>query len=358
MTVTDTRFAPRPFFCPIESAIHPEVDAIERRAVDWIDRVGLPRDGTERARTIGTNSAEFYARFAPRGIARHVELAARWVYWGFVFDDARCDSGWFSTRPADFVAMAGVLQRALESPRIPVETSDRYVRALQDIGRALLDCATPVQFRRFVEAHRAWLFGVAWQIGNRAREHMPSVDEYLAMRLASCGGPPTIALLEIANGMEVPAAEMDSPQVRALTEMTWLIAGLDNDLHSYRKERRQRHTDQNIITVLMHHEPTSIEPALTSAIAIRDRIMTLFLRLRAQLLPDASEPLRRYLTDLGHAIRGNIEWAHQVPRYTSRNGQATPSVPSGQPRWTDHPADPDAAALPFPTIGWWWTQPH
>lgn len=48
-----------PFYCPIPSAIHPEVDAVERRAHAWIDQTGLCPTAVSRAWTTGTNSAEF-----------------------------------------------------------------------------------------------------------------------------------------------------------------------------------------------------------------------------------------------------------------------------------------------------------
>ncbi|WP_168211425.1 terpene synthase family protein [Actinosynnema sp. ALI-1.44] len=89
--------------------------------------------------------------------------------------------------------------------------AEPFTKALHDIMTRMRACATPTQVQRFIDAHRHWLYCVAWQIGNRARDRMPAVDEYLAMRLGSAGGPPTIALLEIAHGKEVPATERDSP---------------------------------------------------------------------------------------------------------------------------------------------------
>ena len=69
-------------YCPIEPAIHPEVDTIERAALAWVDTIGLVHDERERARVAATNSAEFFSRFAPFGSADNVRLAAQWVYWG------------------------------------------------------------------------------------------------------------------------------------------------------------------------------------------------------------------------------------------------------------------------------------
>jgi hypothetical protein len=349
------KFALRPFFCPIEPAIHPAADAVERQSIEWLDRVRIHRDERQRARLVGSGSAEFSCRFAPSGREANLEVAAHWVYWRFAFDDARCVRGEPGATPAEFLAVAGPLQRALEAPWEPVAGDDRFVAALQDIGRDFQRCATPAQVRRFAEVHRAWLFGVAWQLADRARGRMPSLDEYTAMRLA--GGAPTPAMLEIANGEEVPAAEMDSPVVRGLTEMAVLIASWDNDLHSHAVEADEDVTGQHLVNVLRAAHGRDTEQAVDEAYAMRDRVMSQFLHLRERRArPPASDALRRYLAGLGHAIRGPIDRALEVPRGNAVDG--IPAQPPGPAHRIDGgPAEPSArpaGPLPIPAIAWWW----
>jgi hypothetical protein len=352
VTTARTKFALPPFYCPVDPAIHPEVDAIEKRAIAWIDELEMYEDSRRRRHVLKTNSAEFISRFSPEGTAENVLLAAKWVYWGFAFDDVRCDDGPLSEHPDAFVEMAGRVQRVLEAPQSLDAPEDPYLRALHDIGSSLRRQATPTQVRRFIDAHRAWLHGVAWQVGNQARGIMPSLNDYLAMRLGSCGGFPTMALLEIANAAEVPADEMDHSAVRAASESAILTAGLDNDLHSYRREQQHRHADQNIISVLVHHENHSIDTALIEAVRLRDRIMHVHLRLSEELLPGASPQLRTYRTSLRAGIRGNIDWALRVPRYSTDHEPAV----DAHPGFSETPADPDPTAPPIPTIKWWWDE--
>jgi hypothetical protein len=344
-----------PFYCPIPPAIHPDVDAVERRAHDWIDASGLCPTPTSRAWVFATNSAEFYARFAPRADPDLLWIAVCWVYWGFVFDDARCDEGPLAADPSAFAAAAGTVQRALEIPG-PLHTEDRCASALHDIGEHMRAGAGPVQNRRFQHAHRAWLAGVQWQVGNRAAGRMPTLDDYLAMRLHSAGGEPTYALLEIANGLDVPAAEMDSPAVCALTEMAILVAALDNDRHSFAKEAGRGQTDQNVVTVLMA-EGFTPHQALHEAVALRDSVLDRFLALRAGIVPRAGRDLRRYLDDLGHGIRGNIEWGLRVPRYLSlADADSLPDRTTApeQPSCTERPLRGGRDPQRLPSISWWW----
>ncbi|HEX4814928.1 MAG TPA: hypothetical protein VFV66_19475 [Nonomuraea sp.] len=346
------------FYCPLEGAIHPQVDEMERRALSWVDAFDFCATPQERAWVRGSRAAEFYARFAPTADVERAWLAAAWTYWGFAFDDARCDEGPYSADPAAFAAMAAGVQRALETPG-PAHFDDPYAAALHDLGERFRACAGPARMRRFTHAHRAWLTGVQWQVGNAARGYMPTLDEYLTMRLHSAGGEPTYAMLEIANGTEAPADEMDSPAVLALTEMAILVAALDNDRHSLRKEAPLGQAGQNIFNVLINQHGYSLDRAIDDAVALRDRVLVRFLRLREKTLLSASPPLVRYLEDLGHGIRGNAEWGQQVMRYQSLDHAAeTPGHPSAPPalQWADHPADPDPTPIAVPAINWWWNE--
>lgn len=338
-----------PIFCPLDPAVNPARRRVERRAIDCVDQWGLCADARERVRVIGTRSADFYARFAPDADEDGLLAAALWVYWGFAFDDARCDTGFYRGRPSEFVPMAARIQRALESP-VAMADDDVFARALQDIAARFLRAGTPVQFQRFVAAHRAWLVGVAWQIANEARGHMPGLEDYVTMRLHSAGGEPTFAMLEIANGCEVAAAEMDSPVVRALTETAILVAALDNDSHSLLRELGG-HTVQNIYSVLQCETGGSFEETLQAAACLRDRVLLQFLRLRDRVRPRLSEPGRCYVDGLAHGIRGNAEWGLKVPRY-GKDGISDDDSPGVA--WAEKPLDDSREPLPIPSIAWWW----
>lgn len=340
-----------PIFCPLDGAVNPARDEVERQAVAWIDASGFCAGDRERACVVGTHSADFYARFAPHAPAAGLLPAALWVYWGFAFDDARCDAGRLSDRPAEFLPMASMLHRALERPG-PAPADDAYACALHDIADRFRTIGTPVQFQRFVAAHRAWLQGVAWQIANQQRGYMPDLEEYVTMRLHSAGGEPTYAMLEIANGAEVPAAEMDAPAVRALTEMAILTAALDNDRHSLVRELDEP-AGQNIYTVLMRCHDRTPREAVRQATGLRDRVFTRFLDLRAATSPRLSAAGRTYVDGLAYGIRGNAEWGLRVPRYVSR-GEMPGPADEDPIVWAERPLDPSPEPVPLATTAWWW----
>ncbi|MDI3423932.1 terpene synthase family protein [Streptomyces luteolus] len=325
---------------------------VERRAVEWIDSSGMCASEREKAWVVATHSADFFARFAPIADDDRLLAAVQWVYWGFAFDDARCDSGPLSNRPAQFNALAGQVQRACETDLARPE--DRYARALQSITRSFRSFAPPTQVSRFVHAHRAWLSGVSWQIGNQAMGRMPGLDEFLSMRLLAAGGCPTFALLELATGAEVPDRELHRPAVSALTEMAMMVASLDNDRHSLHKELSRGQADQNIYTVLMAERGLPLQQAVDEANGLRDRVLRRFLELHDQVRPTAGTDLATYLQGLRYGLRGNNEWGLRVPRYLSQ-GHWPDEREDTLLEWADEPCDvrpgPPAGA---PGIAWWW----
>ncbi|MGP3972045.1 terpene synthase family protein [Streptomyces sp. 6N223] len=341
-----------PIYCPFPSAVHPRAEPVHGRAVDWIQKSGMCGTDEARAWSVASHSADFFGRFVPEAEDERLFATSLWVYWAFTFDDARCDHGPLATRPGEFAGLAVRVQRAVEAPSNP-DATDRFIPPLQDVARRLRAIGTPTTTRRFAVAHRAWRSGVTWQIGNRARGHMPDLDEYLAMRLLSAGGEPTFALLELATGGEIPGGEFDRPVVRALTELAIAVAGLDNDWHSAGREALRGHSEQNIYTVLMRHRSLAPADAVAEATAIRDRLLNRFRQLLDRVLPRAGAELRTYLAGLCHGIRGNAEWGLRVPRYLS-TGRLPDGFSEAPVEWADSPADSRAGPPPTPTVSWWW----
>ncbi|MFE0484571.1 terpene synthase family protein, partial [Streptomyces tendae] len=159
----------------------------EARPGERISDSGMCASERERAWAVATRSTDCFARFAPVADDDRLLAAALWVYRGFAFDDARCDSGPLSSRPAQFNAPAGQVQRARETDS--ARSTDRF-GALRDIVRSFRGFAPPTQVSRFAHAHRARLSGVAWQIGNQAAGRMPGLDDLLTRRRRRGSAPP------------------------------------------------------------------------------------------------------------------------------------------------------------------------
>ncbi|MFC1420758.1 terpene synthase family protein [Streptacidiphilus cavernicola] len=347
-----------PFYCPIESAIHPAAERIEREAVAWLDATGIFTDAADRAWNIATHAAEFSCRLAPEGDEERLLLFAMWNHWMFGLDDARLDNSSRPVRAAETVDLSLRMIRCIEAPGSTMLGANPVADALADLVVRTRALTTPVQFQRLAEGARDFLLGVAWQNANIERGVVPPLADFVPGRIADVGGRFDAAFIEIANDIEVPAEQLYADPVRAVTEAAGFIVGCDNDLLSYAKEDRGGGAGQNILDVLMHHHRCSFAAALEQATAVRDRAMTLFLRLREQVAREAGPDLRRYLEGLGHFIAGNIQWSDTAPRYASpRNRHLLPDpLARLNVSLRDTPSDPRTEPLPIPTVAWWWTQ--
>jgi terpene synthase-like protein len=346
------------FYCPIPAAVHLGVAEIAERSLAWVTRMGLCTDERQRRRAMAANGAEFYGRITPHGDLDRLGIAADWIYWAGFFDDTRCDEGVSRDRSDGFTALASRLLRTLESLDPRVCEGDPCLLALLDIAVRFSKTATPVQMNRWVEAHRKWLFGVADRRALAARGAMPGVDAYLTMRLWDAAGAPITAMIEMVNGGEIPAPEMDTPRVRAVAEIAAMIGALDNDRISRFKEVHGNTEEHNLLNVITGTRGCPPEEALREIVALRDRMMCLFLRLREEALSGAGPALRRYLADLGHMIRGHVDWSFTAARYSTLYG--ADGAPTGAVEleigWASEPSDDRLEAPPLPSIAWWWGQ--
>jgi hypothetical protein len=349
----------QPFHCPFPTAIHPQVDEIERRCVEWIDRFALYGSASQREQLIATRAAEIYARALPSADAERVGDVAKWLYWGFATDDLYYDNGPTSRRAADFLALGAPLVRLCEEPRARFELELPYNDALRDLTRAILGHATPAQRIEWAHTARGWFFGMAWDVANAERDVPPSLNDYLAMRMHTGGFASYATTLKIANGVELTPRQAASGPVRALLEAWSTFCLLLNDLISFAKESRNGDSSSNVVHVLVHERGCTPADAVGHAHRLTDRIATLFLALHARLLAHADrtgdEAMRRFLRSLAHTWRGILDWGFLTPRYAIGGDPDAPLLQTF-PGWAAEPLDASLAPLPYPSISWWWEE--
>ncbi|MGH4034016.1 terpene synthase family protein [Actinomycetota bacterium Odt1-20B] len=173
----------------------------------------------------------------------------------------------------------------------------------------------------------------------------PDVDTYLMIRRGSIGMEPLTSLNDIADGYVLAPDIYHSPLVRALRELCWTLIICDNDLYSYNKESARHTTYFNYINCIAEEQGIRPQQALPHAIALRDRMMCLFLALRDQAISRATSDTRRYLVSLGLWLRANIDWATSSHRYY---------CDAPEDLYTDRPVDDRLEPPDLPSTTWWW----
>ncbi|WP_327412645.1 terpene synthase family protein [Streptomyces sp. NBC_01233] len=339
------------FYCPLTVERHSQAEEVEIRAIRWLEDRGffddMPAD--DRAALTGTRIAELCGMATPHASEEKLLNCTKWLYCMWHVDDKYSDASHTSQGAlVHFVRMASNLLRAISVPKLA--TNDPLLIVANEISKDMRRYASDVQMRRWQDAQRRWLMGVAWEISNVVDGALLGVDEYLAMRLNSSGVLPSIATFDIAQGGGACAEEMDSSTVQALTEMTALIVALDNDIYSHPMEKGCARNSLNVIELIRGPEDEYDGELVTRVREIRDPMMWRFLELREQVGKQCSPELSEYLSCLENTIGGCIDIGLKAPRYAKwldGNPQISLAAPN-VPLRTD--------SLDYPSVEWWWPE--
>jgi hypothetical protein len=335
-------------WCPIPSRIHPQRALVTEFQLDWSVRHRLVGSDAESTRLAAADIAGLAARFVPRAGLAGARTMAALLTLTFVIDDLN-DEGRLRGRPAEFERYAAALSRALDRGPLD-EPAEPTVRALHDIGRRLRHSMSPGLRARLVRDFRVTLAAEVRESTQNVRRLPPDLDTYVRNRLATTWVLPLTDLAAAVDGAEPAPADLDRPEVRALTEMTGLILGWDNDICGYAKDRRDGVVDvNNLPDVLARTTGAGPAEALAHAVAMRDRVLEHWLGLCDQVNDTASPALAGHLANLASMIRGHLDWAATCPRHTVPQGGSVIRITPTRPARELSGPDP----LKIPSIAWW-----
>ncbi|MEU9010918.1 selina-4(15),7(11)-diene synthase [Streptomyces sp. NPDC048479] len=337
-----------PIFSPIPPAIHPRHADIDVQTAAWAETFRIGSDEL-RGKLVVQDIGTFSARILPEGREEVVSLLADFVLWLFGVDDGHCEEGELGRRPGDLAGLLHRLLRIAQNPEAPMLLDDPLAAGLRDLRLRVSRYGTAGQTARWVDALREYFFSVVWEASHRRAGTVPDLNDYTLMRLHDGATSVVLPLLEMGHGYELQPHERDRTAVRAAAEMASFVITWDNDIFSYHKERSGPGYFLNVLRVLEQENGLSTRQALTTAIAQRDRVMCLFMRLSDYLSEQGSPQLRQYLQSLASFIRGAQDWGISSVRYT------TPDDPAGSPTvFRDTPTDDSPEPLDIPAIAWWW----
>ncbi|WP_327739291.1 hypothetical protein OG749_41255 [Streptomyces nojiriensis] len=344
------------FYCPLErDLVHPEAKRVEDLAVEWLDAFGVYPDPVERAWGLATRSADFSCRIIPDGDVDALLLFTQWNYWANAVDDWQ-DSGSDEVGTGAVVEHGVRLLRTIEDPGAAVLPDGPMTRALLDLVRRTHAMLTPYELRRFVEGTRDWLLGAAWRAARAETGIMPGLNDFVAMGPLANGTRFSLTWSDVARGDRLPAEVLCSRVLTALTDAAGFVVSADNDLFSYDKDDHLEPREVNLVNVLAHQENCSPAEAVPLAVALRDRVLVLFMTLRARAEAGANAELRRHLAALGHYVAGSIAWQSRSPRYASPRNRHELPLPDARfaIRFAEAPSFAGTEPPDVPALASWW----
>ncbi len=301
--------------CPFDEEISDYASEVERHVIDWAIRYGLPQDDADAIRLAETKVGRLTARTTPRASLPALEWLADWQMWLFLFDDQYSDE---SATGADLPGLSQLitaLMLVLDNVADPGFRSGPFTMALGDLMDRLTAMASYPQAARFINAVRGYLLAQFWEAGHRAADHPAGLDEYAPMRRHSGAVPTCMALIDLADGFELPCEQYWRPDVRALSDIAVNVTCWANDILSFAKESERSLKVHSLPAVLADERQLPIADALTLAAAMHDSEVARYLDAEGTLRSQAGPELLGYLAGLRSWMAGNFHWSLETGRY-------------------------------------------
>lgn len=281
----------------------------------WLEQFGLG-PGNAHARTaFAASFVGLAAALHPRACRAALRLTADWYSLMFLHDD-RCDSSGIGKDPARLQSLVDRLLSVFQGGALRPD-DEPFAHALADVRGRLLTWGGPAWFAELAAEVRAYLEALSWEAANRASGSVPTLADYLHMRPITAGLQVDGAFLEVMDGVRLPRAARDHPQVRQLAVHANRAVCWSNDILSLEKELQDGDV-HNLIPVLMHARCLSRQAALDEAARMYHHEVEQFLA-GEQALPsfgqDEDEQVREYVRLLRARVGGILAWSHHSSRY-------------------------------------------
>ncbi|WP_406048647.1 terpene synthase family protein [Streptomyces virginiae] len=345
-----------PFYCPIPPAPHPRPEALDSNSVQWMVDHGICAPDSWLAQI---NSGHVASTMVPLADADspalHMSLFSDFCYWAYAWDDSR-DARLDLRPPGALTSHCLRLDRILDHPGPAPHESDPYCQSLWDLRRRLAELPDSEQVNRVNDGTRRYIHGsYQWTRMQRSRS-IPALNDYLLARSDDCAGSWMVPFYPLIGGYRLTPEEAGDPLALILTDLVPLIGALDNDIISHHREAAIG--EFNVLDVLRNQNSGyPLTDAVIDAIALRDRLMTLYVRIRDHLARTGGPHLARFAHDIGYIVRGHMEWALETSRYRTPQDAKTGELHDATAftvDWTDHPADDNPQPPDLPAITWWW----
>ena len=345
-----------PLPIPYPPALHPNFDESdmegnrhELATRAYRDRFQLYDTEDQRRRLGKIYCAWLGSLMYPKGTDELLQIGIDFCTWGFAYDDEYCDEGPLSRDPETFIEVSSRIYRAYESPEVSV-SDDRYALAMQDLRRRLDLYSTPTHTARFGDSLRAYLMTEMWKIV----QPKPTVNDYIPIRQYGGGGWSYPVLCHIIAGVDISEDEYHDRRVRALDEMMTAVLAWDTDPYAYVKEgARSSHKEHNLIMALMREHACSFDEAISRYMAMRAKVISLFIRLRADVEATCSPEVRAYIECQTKYWAGAMEWTANTNRYHSIAGLGDTGSFSGGKLVREAPEE-TFDRIGLSSCAWWW----
>jgi hypothetical protein len=255
---------------------------------------------------------DLICRTSPLAEADTIGPVADWLLWVFPFDDL-CEEVFAADNTAELVpADATGLARHLIATALPQAVAEGMVEFCRDVTASRSSGWTN-RFLRDVDTYALHAIRYA---GTSAEDDLPALDEFVVLRREEGAAKPTVDLVEVAAGADLPEEFRSSPAWQRLHDACADVLTWTNDIYSHQKERHAGNRF-NLLDVLVRHARLSEDEARARAVDMTNEKVREFTAGAAELVhsdefsslaEQARSDVLRCVRGMEHWMRGQYEW--------------------------------------------------
>jgi hypothetical protein len=313
-----------PFDLPFPYRISHEGDRVAAHNREWVQRMGLVSGEAALQRHDRHGMSLFACLNYPDAPREGLELVSDWVSWWAIWSDLPDDPAFVQEpgRAERFFASLTAVANPSPQPLTSVST-DPHINAFTDIWRRWCEGMSPQFVRRTRKNWVDWFASYRTRCEHRRESRTLDVEEYLALRDVTGGGPLEMDAAERVGGYEVQPEFLESPPFKAMRHSATRVINITQDVQSLAKEEAAG-DQHNMVIVLERQQNLTREKALQQ---IHDRIRGYtdsFLRYEAEMprfldmlmVPvEERTSIYRYAADLRQLMRGTVDFCSASGRY-------------------------------------------
>ena len=302
-------------YYPFSSPLHPHVDLVEQRALDWACQFQIIPNDMVYQHVANVKATWLLGWAYPQAPLDALQLIADWNIWILMWDDF-CGSGNLGRQPRRIAAMQEHFLTILRGT--PPEHYDGPLAwGLHDIRQRLAAHASDAWVQRFSSSVELFFSACEWEATNRVHHRIPDIETYLQMRPWAIGLYPYLDLFDITDDTPVPSLVRMHPVVHHATLLAAQIICWANDIVSFEKELAQDDW-HNLVLILHHTEQMPLQQAIQEVANQHDAAMQIFVDLDSHMpsfAPPLNRSLQHYLATLRSWVSANIQWSQLTGRY-------------------------------------------
>jgi 5-epi-alpha-selinene synthase len=303
----------RKLFCPFPSAVHPSVERINERSIQWARQMGLARTDKHVQKLGASKIGWLVSRAFPTGNEQALQLASDWTVVFCLLDDALETM----KTSVEVDAYLGLVLNVFKGTQATPAEPDAVLRAMLDLRARMLELASGHWVDRFIEQLGVLFICFGLEAVNRELGISPDVVSYLQMREVTVGLYVEFLFFDLIAGIQLPVEVREHPAMRRLASKASNIVGWANDICTYEKEMQQGEL-HNLVLVLMKSESLSLAEAVEKAVYIHDSEVSAFKFMQRQVPsfgPQVDAQVKQFIAMLSSWVRGHLDWAHETGRY-------------------------------------------